>query len=471
MTCDQIRALLAIRCHLSFAQERDVRTHLASCAQCTTAWQREERIMQRLRALPVPSGQLSELTKAAIRSTLITQRPIRRQHIYRLLMAALVVVLVVIGLSFWPIQQYLAQTFGRADSRRPVPMDASPLPTQPPSGTLYIASYITGANAQAIVGARVTAIDLSHWQERYRIEGGDEAVLSPDGTRLYVAGMISGTVTTDTIRAIDAQTGREIWRSTIQHRAGYPGQSNLIVSPDGHWLYLRSYDTTGGGGDAMTVPFWLQIIDTTTGRILPTTIALPNIGECGAPTLASPPVGHVIYISCYNDRILAINTQTQHIEPLLLDEVNGAILAANEHEMYAVNATLGVFALDSRQRRVLRKTTMRPKPPFSSSHGLVALSGDGKRLVAGQTIEGIPGTDTACEIRVLDRRSGEEIGRFHYEKPLHSFAVDQTGETLYAVIGQVWEDASIVEFELPSGKVRAEHSRPKEDITQLFLGR
>jgi hypothetical protein len=154
-----------------------------------------------------------------------------------------------------------------------------------------------------------------------------------------------------------------------------------------------------------------------------------------------------------------------------LDEANGAILAPNAHEMYAVNATLGVFVLDSVRRTVLQKITMRPDPPFSSSHGLVALSGDGKRLVAGQTIEGIPGTDTACEIRVLDRLSGAEVGRFRYEKPLHSFVVDQMGTTLYAVIGKVWGDVTIVEFDLPGGKVRAELSRPNnENITRINLG-
>jgi hypothetical protein len=219
----------------------------------------------------------------------------------------------------------------------------------------------------------------------------------------------------------------------------------------------------------VTAPFWLQIVATRTGSLLPTTIPLPNFGECGAPSLASPPVGIAIYVSCYDNHILAINTRTQQIEPLIRDEVNGAIFSPNQREMYAVNATLDMFVLDSVQRTVIRKVTMRPNSPFSCSHDLVALSGDGTRLVAGQTIEGIPGTDTACDIRVFDTSAGDVIGRFRYERPLHSFVVDMTGTRLYAVIGGI-TDRTIVEFDLPGGAVHTVQNRPQEEITRMFIG-
>ncbi len=220
------------------------------------------------------------------------------------------------------------------------------------------------------------------------------------------------------------------------------------------------------------MPFWLQIVDTTTGTALPTTIPLPFIGECGAPTLASPPVGHAIYVACYGGNILAINTRTQEIEPLLPDGVDGTILLPNMHEMYAVNETLRLSVLDSTRRTVLRQTTMRPTPPFSASQGLVALSGDGQRLVAVQTLQERAGTDTASDIRVFDTSTGKEVGRFRYEQPLHSFVVGLSGTTLYAVIGAALAtDTTIVSFDLPSGVVRAERGRPQEDITQMFFGR
>jgi hypothetical protein len=470
MICEQIRALLATRRQLSFAQERAVQAHLADCPRCAAIWQREERVMREFRALPVPAGSLPEQAKIAIRLAITIQRPARRRRFYWVVFAGVALAtLLLVSLLQPRIRQYVSQTVGVGNLAARSPVSIFPTPVASP-GTLYVASAIVGTNASEVVGARVTAIDLATWQERYRIEGGDEATLSPDGTRLYVAGSPPGITDTDTLRAIDPQTGREIWHIPIRYRAGYPGQSNLVVSPDGRWLYLRSYDQTRGSGDAVTVPFWLQVVDTRTGSLLPTTIPLPNIGECGAPTLASPPVGIAIYVSCYNNRILAINTRTQQIEPLLPQEVNGAILSPNIREMYAVNVTLDVFVLDSVQRTMLRKSTMRPKSSFLSGHDLVALSGDGERLAAGQTIEGVPGTDTACDIRVFDTRTGEAIGRFRYERPLHSFVVDMTGTRLYAVIGAMTADMTIVEFGLPDGAVHALRDRPQEEITRMFAG-
>jgi hypothetical protein len=113
---------------------------------------------------------------------------------------------------------------------------------------------------------------------------------------------------------------------------------------------------------------------------------------------------------------------------------------------------------------------MRPKSSFLSDHDLIALSGDGKRLVAGQTIEGVPGTDTACDFRVFETSTGDVIGRFRYERPLHSFVVDATATRLYAVIGAMTADMTIVEFGLPDGVVHALWDRPQEEITQMFIG-
>jgi DNA-binding beta-propeller fold protein YncE len=469
MICEEIRAMLAIRRELSFAQERMVQAHLASCSHCAAAWQREERVIRQLRSLSVPTGGLPDHAKIAVRKAIATQHRGQRWSMYSLVFAGMAgaLLLLVSLLQPW-VWHSITQSPGGPSLAAPSPVPTLPTPIAS-SGTLYVASAIVGANASEVVGARVTAIDLKTWRERYRVEGGDEATLSPDGARLYVAGSLPGTADSDALRAIDPQTGHEIWHSSIKYRAAYPGQSNLVVSPDGRWLYLRSYDVARGSGDAVTVPFWLQIVDTRTGSILPTTIPLPNIGECGAPTLASPPVGIAVYVSCYANRILAINTRTQQIESLLPEEVNGAILSPNIREMYAVNVTLDVFVLDSFQRTLLRKSTMRPKSAFLSSHDLVALSGDGKRLVAGQTIEGIPGTDTACDIRVFDTSTGDVIGRFRYERPLHSFVVDATGRKLYAVIGGI-TDRTIVEFDLPGGAVHIVQNRLQELITRMFIG-
>ena len=46
-----------------------------------------------------------------------------------------------------------------------------------------------------------------------------------------------------------------------------------------------------------------------------------------------------------------------------------------------------------------------------------------------------------------------------------------TGTRLYAVIGAMAADMTIVEFDLPDGAVQSLHNRPQEEITQMFVGR
>src|SRR6266545_5924664 len=108
MTCDEIRALLATRRQITFAQERAVQAHLASCTHCATMWQREERVMERFRALPLPPGELAADSKDAIRSALSASRPFRRQPIYRVVLISVALV-VLLAVSLFPaiIRNYL----------------------------------------------------------------------------------------------------------------------------------------------------------------------------------------------------------------------------------------------------------------------------------------------------------------------------------------------------------------------------
>jgi hypothetical protein len=52
MECHEIQPLLAIQRDLPFAQQREVKAHLATCAACSAAWMRQERAIQALHALP-----------------------------------------------------------------------------------------------------------------------------------------------------------------------------------------------------------------------------------------------------------------------------------------------------------------------------------------------------------------------------------------------------------------------------------
>lgn len=57
MDCRETRASFATGRELSFAQQREVQAHVATCATCAAIWQREERAIRALRSMPLPSTQ------------------------------------------------------------------------------------------------------------------------------------------------------------------------------------------------------------------------------------------------------------------------------------------------------------------------------------------------------------------------------------------------------------------------------
>lgn len=476
MRCEDARPLLAARRELSFAQERAVQEHLAQCASCRARTQREEETLATLRAITVPDVTLAPKVRAELHARL-AGRPTPHSLIRQVgrVVALAFAVLLVLGLASVLLAPALVQT-------GVVPawvMGSGAAPGE----TLYIASYLVDAQGQPYAGTRVTALDPATGKERYRVEGADELVLSPDGARLYVAGTLPDDPSIpDAIRAVDARTGRELWRLPIARRAGYPGQQNLLVSPDGRWLYVRSYDQRQGTGDAATIPFWLQIVDTATGRLQEQRIDLPNIDRCGAPRMASPPIGTVAYLACYWGNLLAVNTVTQQIEPLLPPELAGAVLIPERERVWIVLARTwsvsdGVpdspilHELDPRDLRLLRTLTLHPEPPLNLSPNPPLWVGVHTRLVAAQTLQEQPGTDTAIALAVFDGASGAQEGRFRYDRPLTSLAISRSGRLLYAAVAQFPQiDTEIVALTLPGGERHTSFLRPGEQVNQIVVG-
>jgi DNA-binding beta-propeller fold protein YncE len=110
--------------------------------------------------------------------------------------------------------------------------------------------------------ATATPVDLSpilqRWATRYTgptVGGDDEAsalVVSPDGSRVYVTGISSGTTSFDYATvAYDAASGTEIWTAR-SHGSGKAFA--LALSPDGAYLYVTG-GTYGASSDYVTVAY------------------------------------------------------------------------------------------------------------------------------------------------------------------------------------------------------------------------
>ena len=332
------------------------------------------------------------------------------------------------------------------------------------SGFAYIGSSILGSGAGDIRGARVAAVEPATWRERYVVDGGYDAFLTPDGTRLYVA-------TGREVIASDARTGREAWRVTVQIPGYMPGgPSALATSPDGRWLYISSYEPAAG----QQGPGWLHIMHTQTGRLLEKTVMLP---ECRGPHLYTPPSGETLYIMCLGELRL-LNTGTQRIEAHRSTGTSSwtrGVLSPDGRRLYSVDPGGFLTIFDTEQRTIRKVNLPRPEPPLGNGVN-IALSGDGTRLVVAHPIQEIFGTDNASLFQVFDTGTWNEVTQFRYEQPVVALEVDADGGTIYAAFPIYMPETklvlpadTIIEFDADDGRVRATHPRANEDIRRIML--
>ena len=333
--------------------------------------------------------------------------------------------------------------------------------------TLYIVSSISGAAGNNPVAGRVTVFNLAMQRESYSIKTGPGVDMIPslDGSRLYIAAWDISTGT-DRLFAVNSQTRQELWHTTITDRVEYilgTGPSALVISPDGSRLYV--YSTRSA-----TEPAWLQIIDTSTGHLLPDTILLPNFNSCGATIFTTPPHGEYIYANC--KQTLAINISTRQVEQESPITAAGSVLLPDGRSLYIVYSGLHADVIDTYQHAVVRRVDIGSTSQVAADRGLVALSADGMRLTIGNNVEGAQGTDTVSKIAVLNMQTGQEIAHFQLEQPVRqfAFAMDAHGKSIYAVIGSKDHGPAdtIAEIDATNGQIHTKYTRSGEDIMRIF---
>ncbi|HEX9438335.1 MAG TPA: hypothetical protein VF909_01585, partial [Roseiflexaceae bacterium] len=259
------------------------------------------------------------------------------------------------------------------------------------------------------------------------------------------------------------------------NRMGYKGggPSVLAVSPDGRWLYIHSLDTHGTFTNAeLEMPYWLQIVDTRTGTVLPDIIRISTGSYCSDPTLITPPSGAELYLACSD--ILVLNSQNQRITQKIPVTGAGAAISPDGRWLYVISSNLHIDIVDLQKHAIVQKVDQNSTNYYANVFpGLVALAADGNTLVTGQILEETPGTDTATTFRVFDTRTWQKIADFRFERPVvqYALALSADGSTIY-IVARSRPDGpadTIVELDSLSGQVRAEHARPGEDIMRMFI--
>ncbi|NIT59521.1 MAG: hypothetical protein GWN00_25875 [Aliifodinibius sp.] len=370
--------------------------------------------------------------------------------------------------------------------------------TQVKSNRLYIVSEIPRSDGfVGIVGGRVTVLDLETRREIYSINTGVDVhtSLSLDGTRLYIAAVeidANCSQGEDHLFAVDAQNGNEIWRISIKDRVKYStgGLSTLALSPEGRWLYLYSYPWCNlhYNSDGQ-VPYWLQIVDTTTGQVLPETIPLPG---CGGATFTFTPTVGDLYVTCFESNdVRFINLQTRQVEQQLSvpnapdvlgfpGGIAGSVLSSDGHQSYIVTDNFKVVVVDIAQRTITSQVDLAPQiggDQPTVSYGLVALSDDGTKLIIGENLQEIPGTDTATELYIFDTNSWQKTGRLRVEKPLgqETLILGPNQRSVYGISSSFSDKPlpfadTILNVSLTDEQAKAPLVRKGEVITHIFIG-
>jgi DNA-binding beta-propeller fold protein YncE len=337
-------------------------------------------------------------------------------------------------IAFAAVTAVLVLVFrGVGDDDRP----AVALPTETTTiiqERLYVVSLVDTSEEDFSIRylGRVTAYDAETGEELYAIEAGSQidAVLSPDGSRLFISALRQNGIGDDLI-AVDAATGQELWRTTIQDRVDWItglGPSALAVSPDNQRLFVYSSDASAGG-DASLIPYRIQVFDAKTGDW----ITDFDTAYCPARLYASPD-GRTLYVICHHrGSPSAIDLETG--EPvtgigLPAGVADGMAVSPDGQLLYIVSGGR-VTVVDMNERAVVdERTSLGLDTPPISLLRLVALSSDGTRLLIGLGTDRDPDTSAVSsrEIAVFDTATWQQIGRITTELPI-------TGQTLAGAPG------------------------------------
>lgn len=372
----------------------------------------------------------------------------------------------------------------------PTPDEASPVATEVAQvedrirrDSLYIARQ-SGPNAGVDPSTGEIAIVDPATKNTIAIWNGfDEVVVSRDGRRAYVANP-------QQVAAIDTATGAELWRTEVVSQVVLlrAGPSRLTLSPDERTLYVTS---TSGivDEDTMTTPFWLQIVDTTTGTLQPDSIELPDCASVQAnPQIVTPPTADQIYLSCSGH---LLNTVTRELMPLFTDYdttqqdgrwppfgATGAAFSPDGQTLY-LGDTVALYRVDLQRPNEF----VRVEWPWKSGWGsdiyvqqeaTLALSGDGSRIVIARTFGTDSGFPSSTEFRVFDAQSLQEIGNFTLDRAVSAYTLtlNHDGTRLYAIMAQQQQpNNTLVEINVSSGQVITERQYPDAWITRMQIQR
>jgi len=306
-------------------------------------------------------------------------------------------------------------------------------------GRLYTVSHVLERRDNTVrASGRLTAFDTASGSALYTVDtlGNIDAMLSPDGRRLFIASFGEEPALDDLV-AIDAADGRELWRTTVEGRVSWKfgyGPTGMTISPDGSRLYVAACDFSAPYFCEPDADHWLAIIDTATGTDIG---RLEAPGCLGAPYLS--PDGKTLYVACQDEATRIFDIESGRQIGQLGDAPMAATSSANGRYLYGVLPikvadrnridapyVYRVYRLDMNTRLVVMQTDI----PVQEDQPnrllpLTAVAADGSRLFVGVNRVGDNESPAADRVLVLDAESLRSMGEITSATPI-------TGQSLVA---------------------------------------
>ncbi|MEX1264455.1 MAG: hypothetical protein WEE66_11095 [Actinomycetota bacterium] len=332
----------------------------------------EDRLRDALDAKAVGAGQPVPIAKQRVRRIRIMQAT------YALLSVSAVIALLV------------ATVFGLRVSRTSRPDVAAPAIVG--AERLFILDTSPGGKASegAVVEVRAGPTEATV-VERYPLGSDPDAVLSPDGSRLFGVAFVwlSDITTDDRLRVFDTSTGKLINEVDVPDWQGSTGgfhiSSKIAVAQDGGHVYILV-----GAPGAPDRPQSLATFDAVSGTMLPEVASLDG---CGAGPTILPLSGQTVMVVCPQTNeahFLTIGAfgvlESSQVLALPVESdgfVSGAVLSPNGETVYAVSLNGLVLEIDTAGRRIVGDTQLSLPGGHIVAVPLVRISPTGESLFVG----------------------------------------------------------------------------------------
>lgn len=248
-----------------------------------------------------------------------------------------------------------------------------------------------------------------------------DAILSPDGTRLYVAGVGDH----GRLAALDAASGTELWRTDVSDRVAYHfgiGPSALAISQDGEHLYVLSARDDPNSTDPTAALYWIRVLDSRTGLIAGESAPVfRSTSEACLPQLQTSSDAATLYLVCQRTAVirmidLASLSALDRSITVQGRRIIGSVLSPSGETLYVVSdrsTGLWMSMIDTRSRVIVHEVELSTD---TNRGGALALSGDGQRLAIGMTAASSPqAISDIRELRIFEIDSWREIARLAVE--------------------------------------------------------